>query len=216
MKSSVILLTGLLCGCSTTTLMTTPMTATLTGDGKYWVLHQPLEYRDPATGMVVTAPRGFATDLASVPRMFWTVFPPCGQYTPAAVIHDYLYWTQPENCNKECADSILLNAMSDANVSEKTRKSIYYAVKYAGQKSWDDNAKAKRNHAIRFVPEEYMNFGSYDTWQQIEERIRIGKTVEAIRPAISEKSPDNTITASVILPPATPVNETCTHTGVSI
>lgn len=209
MKISVIVLTGLLCGCS----MTTPMTSTLTGDGKYWVLHQPLEYRDTETGMVVTAPRGFVTDLASVPRMFWAVFPPCGKYTPAAVIHDYLYWTQPENCNKECADRILLNAMSDANVSKEARNSIYYAVKYAGQKSWDANGKAKRNHAIRFVPEEYMNFGPYETWQQIEERIRTGKMVEAVHPSISEESSDYTITASVTQQTAGPVYRQCTRAG---
>lgn len=209
MKISVIVLTGLLYGCS----MTTPMTATLTGDGKYWVLYQPLEYRDTETGMVVTAPRGFVTDLASVPRMFWAVFPPCGQYTPAAVIHDYLYWTQPENCNKECADRILLNAMSDADVSEEARNSIYYAVKYVGQKSWDDNEKAKRNHMIRFVPEEYMNFGPYETWRQIEERIRTGKTVEAAHPSISEESSDYQITASVTQQAAGPVYRQCTRAG---
>lgn len=213
MKTSVILLAGLLCGCAATTPMTTPMTATLTGDGKYWVLYQPLEYRDPTTGMVITAPRGFATDLASVPRMFWAVFPPCGQYTPAAVIHDYLYWTQPANCNKECADRILLNAMSDANVSERTRKSIYYAVKYAGQKSWDDNKKAKMNHTIRFVPEEYMNFGPYDTWQQIEERIRTGKNVEAIQATMLKGSSYYTPTSSISLLAAETVYKQCSRAG---
>ena len=38
-----------------------------------------------------TIPEGRVTDLASVPRLFWIVFPPFGLYTVAAVIHDELY-----------------------------------------------------------------------------------------------------------------------------
>lgn len=35
-------------------------------------------------------PKGFLTDLASVPRILWILIPPFGKYTKAAVIHDYL------------------------------------------------------------------------------------------------------------------------------
>lgn len=36
-------------------------------------------------------PAGRITDLASVPRLFWFVFPPFGLYTHAAIIHDEFY-----------------------------------------------------------------------------------------------------------------------------
>ncbi len=40
-----------------------------------------------------TVPKGYVTDLASVPRLFWFVLPPFGRYSQAAVIHDYIYNT---------------------------------------------------------------------------------------------------------------------------
>ncbi len=35
-------------------------------------------------------PKGFVTDGASVPRTFWTFFPPVYDYFGASVVHDYL------------------------------------------------------------------------------------------------------------------------------
>lgn len=35
-------------------------------------------------------PAGFKTDLATVPRIFWSLLPPQGAYEAAAVLHDYL------------------------------------------------------------------------------------------------------------------------------
>lgn len=40
---------------------------------------------------IIEEESGFRTDLASVPRIFWSFFPPCGVYTEAAVEHDFLY-----------------------------------------------------------------------------------------------------------------------------
>lgn len=38
---------------------------------------------------VIQIPDGFQTDLASVPRIFWSVLPPDGTYERAAVVHDW-------------------------------------------------------------------------------------------------------------------------------
>lgn len=149
-----------------------PMVASPTGDGKYWVLREPLEYEHPKTKEKVVAPRGFVTDLASVPRLFWTAFPPCGKYTSAAVIHDYLYWVQPTTCDRKCADDILLTAMEESNVNFATRNAIYRSVRAGGQSSWDRNQRARLEGAIRQIPEEFLNFEPYDTWEQIERRVR--------------------------------------------
>lgn len=35
-------------------------------------------------------PAGFEFDGASVPRFMWSIFPPIGRYTSAALLHDYL------------------------------------------------------------------------------------------------------------------------------
>ena len=149
-----------------------PMVASTKGDGKYWVLTEPLEYEQPRTHQRFVVPRGFVTDLASVPRLFWTAFPPCGKYTPAAVVHDYLYWVQSPICDRECADKVLLVAMEESNVDELSRTAIFSAVRAGGQSAWDKNAEDKRSGRIRFVPEQFMNFGPNETWEQIEYRVR--------------------------------------------
>ena len=143
--------------------MKAPMEATLTGDGKYSILTDELEYHNPDTDYVVSVPRGFVTDLASVPRLFWMAFPPCGKYTPPAVVHDYLYWEQPASCDRECADNILLKAMEEAGVSLATRKSIYVGVRTGGESSWNDNKALKARGVIRNVPEKYMEFSPYES-----------------------------------------------------
>ena len=40
----------------------------------------------------VDVPIGFVTDLASIPRIFWSILRPDGAYTYPAIVHDYLYW----------------------------------------------------------------------------------------------------------------------------
>jgi hypothetical protein len=150
----------------------TPLVASMTADGKYWVLTEELVYEQPRTKQKFRVPRGFVTDLASIPRPFWIAFPPCGKYTPAAVVHDYLYWYQPDWCDRECADTLLLVAMEEANVGVLTRKAIYRGVRTGGQSSWEKNRKDRASGAIRRVPEKLLNFGPYDTWKVIEQRMR--------------------------------------------
>ena len=169
MRSLVLLLIPILfTGCA----LKTPFSATVTADGKYWIVNEPLIYEQPKTKQSFEVPRGFVTDMASVPRLFWSAFPPCGKYTPAAVVHDYIYWSQPPNCDQKCADDLLLVAMEESGVNLVSRKAIYAGVRVGGKSSWDENARLQKAGTIRFVPEEYMNFGPYDTWADIESRIK--------------------------------------------
>lgn len=168
----------LLSGCA----MRGPMVASPTGDGKYWVLQEPLLYEHPDTGEQFEIPRGFVTDLTSVPRLFWTAFPPCGKYTSAAVLHDYLYWINSPKCDRKCADDILLLAMKEAGVDIFTRTSIYSAVRVGGQDSWDENKKLRESGVLRVIPEEHMGFRAYESWEQIQERIN-GASASDVKPS---------------------------------
>ncbi len=64
------------------------------------------------------------TDLASVPRIFWTPLPPDGKYAKAAIIHDYLY----DNAlrTKKEADLILLDGMTVLGVPKWKRTVMYW------------------------------------------------------------------------------------------
>lgn len=89
----------------------------------------------------VTVPPGFVTDFASIPRMFWSVLRPDGEYAYAAVVHDYLYWTQTRS--REEADDILKMAMEDFEIGPAKAGVIYNAVRLGGQAAWNGNAKRK-------------------------------------------------------------------------
>ena len=97
----------------------------------------------------VTAPTGFVTDLASIPRIFWSALRPDGLYAYAAIIHDYLYWTQ--STNKEAADMILKFAMEEFHVDEVTIKVIYEAVNWFGVSAWDENKRLKASGEKRIL-----------------------------------------------------------------
>lgn len=72
-----------------------------------------------------TVPKGYITDGASVPRIFWFIYPPNRpDYLPAAIIHDYL-------CDKENykeADREFKNCLNDLDVSEFTVKIFHNGV----------------------------------------------------------------------------------------
>ncbi len=73
-----------------------------------WHVYEPLEfYLSDDNSDVISVPAGFVTDLASVPRIFWTFMPPDGKYAKSAIIHDYLY--DNELRTKKDADLIFLD-----------------------------------------------------------------------------------------------------------
>ncbi len=89
----------------------------------------------------VLVPTGFVTDFASIPKNFWTLLRPDGEYTYAAIIHDYLYWAQPRS--REEADQIFKMAMQDFGISTVEVELIYGAVRFVGRFAWNANAKQK-------------------------------------------------------------------------
>lgn len=103
-----------------------------------WVLHSPLTYYTEA-GEFITAPAGFKTDLASIPRPIQVLLPPIGRYDRAAVIHDLLYTTHAvENraISKAEADDIFLEALLVCKVNKIKAYSMYLAVSLFGYSSW--------------------------------------------------------------------------------
>ncbi len=102
---------------------------TLTPSGfKHYTLTEDFNsYCKYANGTNIIVPKGFRTDLASVPRIFWTILPPFGRYSQAAVVHDYLY--RMEHDKKE-ADLIFYYLMLNCDVYYWKAKVMYWAVKY--------------------------------------------------------------------------------------
>jgi hypothetical protein len=101
--------------------------------GKIYRLKEPLSYiTDIPTTHMIKVPSGFESDGASVPRAFWRLFPPSGQYTAAAILHDWLCIKKPVS-SKDAA-RIFLEAMENLGVPRRVRYPMYWAVRFFGPK----------------------------------------------------------------------------------
>jgi uncharacterized protein DUF1353 len=133
----------------------------------YWVKGGSIRWQPNAWQKLqeVIVPEGFVSDLASIPRVFWQVLRPEGRYAYAAVVHDYLYWTQTRPRGE--ADQIFKIAMEDSKVDPKTVETVYQAVHRFGQAAWDNNARLKRAGECRFLRRFPQDFTiSWSEWKK--------------------------------------------------
>lgn len=100
-----------------------------------WVVLLALifENRD---GKRFTVPRGFITDLASIPRPLRWLFDVNGLSREPAVLHDFLYCIQ--YTTREEADALFLEALESVGVGWATRYSMWLGVRAAGWLYWSD------------------------------------------------------------------------------
>lgn len=120
----------------------------------------------------VRVPKGFITDIASIPRWVWSAFDmlPDGLYRNAAVIHDAGYMWQgkfPQGWfqelvngqwvnvvavwRKDDIDRLFLRIMKACGVGRVTRYEMYYAVKIAGLPAWLKTDKTREQWRNAFA-----------------------------------------------------------------
>jgi hypothetical protein len=106
-------------------------------EGRNRRLTAPLRF-ESKTGAIIEVPAGFVTDLASIPRPLWAIFPPDGNYAPAAVIHDWLYRNNAlHSFNRGQCDGFLLEGMEQLGVNWFKRKIIWSGVRVGGWAATD-------------------------------------------------------------------------------
>ena len=118
---------------------TRPLTVTKIGARRWKVERAFTYYINEEEGESITVPKDFVTDFASVPRIFWTIFPPDGRYTQSAVLHDYLYFSQ--TTTRKQADKVFLNAMKVLKVNWFKRWLMYWAVRSVAWIPWNNHRK---------------------------------------------------------------------------
>lgn len=90
---------------------------------------------------IITVQAGYKTDFASVPRLFWRIFPPHGPYVPAAVVHDWLCDQAGSNgVNSATTHAVFLEAMEVLRVPLWKRATMYRAVKWFGPRFSSDQS----------------------------------------------------------------------------
>ena len=99
---------------------------------------RPLYYQT-AIGLVVV-PENFRSDGASMPRLFWRLIghPFQMQYLREAILHDWLYRTQP--CSRALADRIFYELLA-GKVKPWRRRLIYLGLRLGGWIAWRQNRK---------------------------------------------------------------------------
>lgn len=80
---------------------------------------------------------GFITDLASIPRALWGIFPRDGNYIECAVAHDYCYRNMACSMSRDEADDLFLYSMKKYGVGWITRNAIYSGVYMFGGSYWE-------------------------------------------------------------------------------
>lgn len=101
-------------------------------DRRVFVLYKPFMFQCSRWSIVV--PKGTKTDGASIPWIFRLIFPPTGEYMPAAVVHDYLY--EKQFCTRNEADVTFDVIMFCLGVPRWKRWCLYKAVCYFGGYYW--------------------------------------------------------------------------------
>ena len=125
------------------------------GDVKFYVTAKPLVYEVMDTRQTIVVPKGFVTDLASVPFYFWSVLPRDGVYMLPAIIHDYLYWDQ--RCARSEADDVLFLAMKEYEIDAPRRWLIYLGVRLGGFFSWRTNRRLKNEGHTRYISSAFVD-----------------------------------------------------------
>lgn len=104
-----------------------------------WLLIDDLLYRSAILPGVFIAPRGFQTDLASIPRPFWVMFPKVDVWDHIAVIHDAAYGNALMTQGGEriflvklWADRLFAEGLQVAGVGNPRRALMYRLVSWFG------------------------------------------------------------------------------------
>lgn len=106
-----------------------------------FILCEPLLFS--IDNVYYSVPAGFETDLASVPRILWSIYSPSKAETiPGAVIHDFLYSGVLDVTRKE-ADSILFDALILKGTPQITAFKYWAAVRLFGNSHFKQYQKQR-------------------------------------------------------------------------
>ena len=102
-----------------------------------WIVHEPLNFYSERYKKNYVVPKGWKTDLASVPRLPLVYMWYGGRGNAAGVLHDHLYRDGirlKQIRSRTEADKVFLEAMVSTGVDKDTAEAMYNAVRKYGEK----------------------------------------------------------------------------------
>ncbi|MOA12474.1 hypothetical protein D3C78_1324690 [compost metagenome] len=98
---------------------------------------RPLQYLTRDCRLVVV-PAGYRTDLASVPRIAWSLVPRDEEAARrASVLHDYLYTDLTARFTRQEADRIFHDALLEDGMPRALAWLLWCAVRVGGRGNWE-------------------------------------------------------------------------------
>lgn len=96
-----------------------------------------------------TIPKGFETDLASVPRMLWPILAPdnSGVFAPS-ILHDYLYTCHNE-LPRKIIDQVFYFALLENDVNERLAFGMYIAIRMFGGTHFHDDHSCNKQSPVQ-------------------------------------------------------------------
>jgi len=92
---------------------------------KYVVQKDIYYYND---GALILIPKGYVTNGADIPRIFWSIFPPNkSDFLPAVVVHDFLMDSGYDALE---ADKIFRQILRDLKINETSISLLFYPMFY--------------------------------------------------------------------------------------
>lgn len=126
------------------------------GDAKHWVTNEDLVWVIGKTNEKIVVPKGFVTDYASIPPAIGLLvgLTKNGKYDRAAVIHDFLYWSQ--GCTRAQSDRLLVIAMKESAVAGLDSFKIFQGVDKGGKLAWEQNERERAAGKPKVIPKKYL------------------------------------------------------------
>lgn len=113
---------------------------------KYWYVFEDFETND------FVIPKNFKTNLASVPRLLWFVFPTFGTWTTPSIVHDYLYATSNEiKYTRKKADIIFRDLCIQYNTPKHIAYLFYYMIRWFGYFNYKKRKNYKTSTAKKIL-----------------------------------------------------------------
>ena len=97
--------------------------------GWYFSVHEAFTVRWKDKTLMI--PKGFETDLASIPTILQSIIPLVGNHLQAAIVHDLCYRAKV-GISKNDADEMFYDSMRDLGVGWLKAQTMYRAVRMFG------------------------------------------------------------------------------------
>lgn len=98
-------------------------------------------------GYPLTVPKGFETDLASIPRFLWAILPPQqANFVAPAILHDYFYIMGAGK--RSDADAILYASLRQQGAMWLTANIIWLGVRLGGAHHFNKEAQNAGNRRL--------------------------------------------------------------------